>query len=94
MLLSVTQQQSLTEYWWEDSTYTAIQPASSSDIMGQHNKTGSITFEADLSLYWNKKKQTKKTKEVYTECLCVCMYLSMYIYMYTYTKVIPEVKYM
>jgi len=33
---------------WEDSTPTVIQSTSASDIMGQHNKIGSIIFEAAL----------------------------------------------
>ena len=47
-LPSVTQWQNLTEYWWEGSTSTAIQPTSISDVVGQHNKTVGITFGAAL----------------------------------------------
>jgi len=36
------------QYWWEGSAPTAIPPASTSDVMGLHNKTGHITFGADL----------------------------------------------
>lgn len=36
------------ECWWEGSTCTAIQSAFASEIMGQHSKTGSITFRAVL----------------------------------------------
>ena len=32
----------------EGSTSTTIPPASTSDVMGQHNKIGGITFEAAL----------------------------------------------
>ena len=35
------------EYCWEDSTSIAI-PPSASDIMGQHNKIGGITYGAAL----------------------------------------------
>jgi len=38
LLPSVTQQQNLKEYLWEDSTSTAMQPTSISDIESQHNK--------------------------------------------------------
>jgi len=38
LLLSVTWQQHVTEYWWKGSTCTAIPPASASVVMGQHNK--------------------------------------------------------
>ena len=48
VLPSVTRQQNGTEYWWEGSTSTAISPASTSDIMGQHNKMGGIIFRAAL----------------------------------------------
>ena len=36
--------------WWEGSTPTAISPTSTSDIMGQHNEVGDITFGAALTL--------------------------------------------
>jgi len=45
-LPSVTQQQLIMEYWWEGSVSTAILPTSASNIMGQHNKIGGITFGA------------------------------------------------
>jgi hypothetical protein len=38
----------LTNYWPEDSVSTAIQPASAYKVVGQHNKTGGITFGAPL----------------------------------------------
>jgi len=47
-LPSTTQQQHIMGYWWEGSTSAAIPPASASDVMGQHHKTGGITFRADL----------------------------------------------
>ena len=34
------------EHWWEGSASTAIPPISTSDIVGQHNKVGGITFGA------------------------------------------------
>ena len=43
-----TQQQIVTEYLWEGSTSSAIPPTSTSDIVGQHNKIGGITFRAAL----------------------------------------------
>jgi hypothetical protein len=36
----------LTNYWLEGSTSTAIPPASASDVVGQNNKIGGITFGA------------------------------------------------
>jgi len=51
LLSSVARQQNLTEYWRESSTSTAISPTSTSDIVGQHNKIGCITFVATLILY-------------------------------------------
>jgi len=45
---SVTWQQNVVEYWWEDSTSTAIPPTSAFDIMDQDNKRGGITFGADF----------------------------------------------
>ena len=44
VLLFLTWQQNVTEYWWEDSTSTAIAPTSTSGLVGQHNKIGSITL--------------------------------------------------
>ena len=43
LLPSVSQQQHVTEYWWEGSTSMAI-PTSVSDGVGQHNIIGGITF--------------------------------------------------
>jgi len=48
LLPSVTRQQNVKEYWWEGSSPTAMPPTSASDAMGQHNKTGGITFGASL----------------------------------------------
>ena len=48
LLLSVTQQQNVMEYWWEGLISTAIPPTSASDVVGQHNKVGDITFGAAL----------------------------------------------
>lgn len=39
---SVRQQQHLTLCWWEGSASTAIVPTSAADVVGQHNKMGSI----------------------------------------------------
>jgi len=46
LLLSVTWQRDVMEYWWEGSTSTTILPTSTSDIMSQYNmsKIGGITF--------------------------------------------------
>jgi len=38
------------EYWWEGSTSTAISPTSASDVVGQRNKIGGITFGVTLIL--------------------------------------------
>jgi len=51
LLPSVTWQQNVREYWWEDSDSTAIPPTSASDIVGQHNKIGDITFGATFYFY-------------------------------------------
>ena len=48
LLSSVARQQSLTEYWWEGSTSTAISTTFASDVVGQHNKIGGINFGAAL----------------------------------------------
>jgi len=48
LLPSVTRQKNVIGYWWEGSVSTVIPPTSASDIMGQHNKTGGITFGAAL----------------------------------------------
>jgi len=45
---SVTWQQNITECWWEGSTSTAIPPASTSNVVGQHSKTEGIIFRAAL----------------------------------------------
>ena len=52
VLPSVTQQQNGMEWWWDSSTSAAIPLTSASDIMGQHSKTGGITFGATLIHYY------------------------------------------
>ena len=47
---SVTQQQNVTEYWWEDSASTAI--PSTFGIVGQRNKRGGITFVETFMLVY------------------------------------------
>jgi len=44
LLPSVTQPQNVTEYCWEHSASTAMPPTSTSEVRGQHDKIGSITF--------------------------------------------------
>jgi len=39
------------EYWWEGSTSAAVPPTSISDVMGEHNKIGGITFKPALRLF-------------------------------------------
>lgn len=46
LLPSVTRQQNVVDYWRESSTSTAIPPPSASDIVGQRNTIGGITFGA------------------------------------------------
>ena len=48
----VTQQQNAKEYCWKSSTSTAAQPPSASDVVGQQNKIGDITFRAALIDYY------------------------------------------
>ena len=48
LLPSVTQQQNVTEYWWEGSASSAILPASVSTAVGQCNNIGGVTFRAAL----------------------------------------------
>jgi len=50
LLPFVTEQQNIVEYEWESSASAAISPTSTSNIMGQHNKIGGITFGAALIL--------------------------------------------
>jgi len=38
-------------YWWEGSTSAAIPPTAASDVVGQHNEIGGITFGAALILF-------------------------------------------
>ena len=46
LLPSVTWQQHVTEYWRKDSTSTGVTLTSASNIVGQNNKIGGITFRA------------------------------------------------
>ena len=48
LLSSVTQQQNVTESRLEGTTSIAIPSTSTSDITGQHNKMGDITFGTAL----------------------------------------------
>ena len=50
LLPYVTQQQNVTEYWWEDSASTAI--PSTFGIVGQRNKRGGITFVETFMLVY------------------------------------------
>ena len=61
---SAAQQQNVTQDWWEGSTSTVIPPTSClpSDIVGQQNKTGGITFEASHVLSSNFNVITKPVK--------------------------------
>jgi hypothetical protein len=42
----------LIDYWREGSTSTVIPPISASNVMGQHNKIGCITFGAPLVIMY------------------------------------------
>jgi hypothetical protein len=46
----------LKNYWREDSTSTAIPPASAFDVVGQHNKIGGIIFGAPFVFYGAEKE--------------------------------------
>jgi len=46
LLPSVAQQQHVTEYWWECSNSITISQPPTYDVVGQHNKSGGITFLA------------------------------------------------
>jgi len=48
LLPSVIQQQNVMEYWQEGSISTAVPPTSASNVMGQNNKIGGITFRESL----------------------------------------------
>ena len=52
LLPSFAQQQNITKYCWEGSASTAVLPAPASDVMGQQNKIGDITFRPALMEYW------------------------------------------
>jgi len=47
LLQSAAQQQHVTGYWWEGSTSTEIPPTPASDVVGQRNEIGGISFGAD-----------------------------------------------
>ena len=49
LLPSVAQQQSVMEYWWECLDASVLPTSSASDIVGQHNRKGGITFGATLA---------------------------------------------
>jgi len=51
LLPSVTQQQNVTGCQWEGSTSTAIPSTSTSDVVSQHDKIGSITLRKALTSY-------------------------------------------
>jgi len=48
LLLSVTEQQNVIEYWQEGSMSTAIPPTSASAFLSHHHKIGGITFGTGL----------------------------------------------
>jgi len=52
MLPSVTWQQNVMECWQEGSAFAAISPTSASDVTGQYNKIGRITFGSALVLQY------------------------------------------
>jgi len=47
-LLSITRQHNATGYWWEGLTSAAVPPTSTSDVVGQHNQVGCVTFRAAI----------------------------------------------
>ena len=49
-------------YWWERSTSIAIPPTSASNIMGQHNEIGGVTFGAAIIYQIKKQLFNKKMK--------------------------------
>ena len=51
------------DYLWEGSSSTAIPPKSSYDHLGQHNKTGGITFRAALVRFFLLKQTHTPTLE-------------------------------
>jgi len=64
LLLSVTRQQHVMEYWWEDSTCAAVPQTSASDFMVQRNKIGGMTLGASLVIKNQPNKKPKpKSKE-------------------------------
>lgn len=49
LLPSVTWQWNVMWYWWDNSTSTAIPATSTSNVVGKHDKIGSITFRVACS---------------------------------------------
>ena len=45
-------QQNIMKYWWGGSASTDIPSTSTSNVVGQHDKTGGITFRAALILHF------------------------------------------
>ena len=67
LLPSVPQQQNVMKYWQEGSASTTMFQTSASDVMGQHNKIGSITFGAALiKTRWVLKKENSVKTSVDT----------------------------
>lgn len=66
LLLYVTRQQNLREYWREGSTSTARTPTSASDSVGQHTEIGVTCRRAEALL----QVLTAAMKNV-VSCLCV-----------------------
>jgi len=48
LLPSAVKQQNVIDYWWEGSASAFIPPTSDSDVVGQRNIVGGITFGATL----------------------------------------------
>ena len=69
LLPSVAQQQNVTEYQQEGSPCAAVPPTSASDVVGQHNKIGGVTFVTDPVYH-------QKIKTIYSNC-------QKHVYMYT-----------
>ena len=91
LLPSVSWQQNVMEYWWEGSTSIAIPPTPTSDIVGQRNKIGGITFGAALgykmgplcSYLWNTDPEFEpciKSQLFWNECFCA-MYGVLHIHL-------------
>ena len=70
LLPSVTRQQIVIEYCWEDSTSTVIPLTSKSDVVEQYNKTEGVTFRTVLIVSSEKKHKdgiTQQTKKITVE---------------------------